>query len=243
MKIRCLIVDDERLARALLDNFVKKFPQLELVRQCESPVEAMECLKTEQIDLMFLDIQMPDLTGIEMLQTMSERPLVIFTTAYSEYALEGFKLDVIDYLLKPFSFDRFAKATNKAIQQIELQRKANSSAAKPSVESNESPAKDYMMVKADHKLYKVMFSDLLYIEGLKAYVSYYTTEKRIVALESLKNLEDLLPSDQFMRIHKSYIVPIKKVKSVEGNQLEIAGKMLPIGKNYKEEVVKRVFGN
>lgn len=241
-KYRVLIVDDEHLARVLLESYVSKFPEMELVASCRNPVEAMEHVRSGGIDIMFLDIQMPDLTGIEFLQTLRERPVVVFTTAYPDYALEGYSLDVIDYLVKPFSFERFVKAVHKATSQVDL---INGQSDKPAAES-QAPAEDdvnqFLIVKADHKKYKIAFEDLLYIEGLKAYVSYFTKEKRVVALESLKRLEEVLPADRFIRIHRSYIVPIRKVEAITGNQVEVAGKKLPIGKSYKETVMERFAG-
>lgn len=234
MKYRCLIVDDEKLARTLLEEYISKFPQLEITAQCKNPMEAIEVLQEAPVDLMFLDIQMPELTGIEFLKTLQHKPVVIFTTAYSEYALEGYQLDVIDYLLKPFSFERFSKAVNKAIEYIKLM-----DARKDGVKK---PEEEFIPVHADYKTYKVMLDDIEYIEGLKEYVSYFTKEKRIIALESLKRLEQILPPDRFLRIHRSYIVPMRKIKAVEGNQVDIGGKKLPIGRSYKDEVMQRVFG-
>ncbi len=235
MNIRCMIVDDEHLARTLLEEYVKKLPHLELVATCKNPLEAMEVLQHEAVDLMFLDIQMPELTGVEFLKSMRIKPSVIFTTAYSEYALEGYQLDVIDYLVKPFPFERFVKAVNKASELIRLKKMAE----------EQRPAQvmdEHIVVHADRKIYKIRLDDIKYIEGLKEYVSYFTEEKRIIALESLKRLEKILPSDRFMRVHRSYIVPFGRIKIMEGNQLEIGGKLIPVGRSYREEVLKRVFG-
>ncbi len=235
MSIRCMVVDDEQLARTLLEEYVKKLPQLQLVSGCRNPLEAMEVLQKEEVELMFLDIQMPELTGVEFLKSMHVKPAVIFTTAYSEYALEGYQLDVIDYLVKPFSFERFVKAVDKASEMIRL-KKLDKAGEAAQVKD------DFIVVHADHKIYKIRLDDIRYIEGLKEYVSYYTENKRIIALESLKNLEEILPSDRFIRVHRSYIVPVDKIKIMEGNQLEIGGKMIPVGRSYREEVLKRIFG-
>ena len=249
-KIRCIIVDDEKLARTLLENYIQKLPQLTLVQSCKSPLEALECLQSQQIDLMFLDIQMPDLTGIELLQSLPNKPIVIFTTAYAEYALEGYQLDVIDYLLKPFSFNRFVQGVNKATQQLELQKSGATSftppaqtAATPMVES-----KNHLIIKAEHKTFKVKFSDIVYIKSVGEYVTYYiqgapqSKEQKIMTLQSLRKLEDeILPRAQFIRIHRSYIVAIDQVQVLEGNELVIGQERLPIGKTYREEVMKRVF--
>ncbi|MFC2123776.1 LytR/AlgR family response regulator transcription factor [Bacteroidota bacterium] len=233
MNLKCLVVDDEQLARKLLSEYIDKVPFLDLIGECKNPLEAVGYLETEEIDLLFLDIQMPEITGIEFLKTMKHKPVVILTTAYSEYALEGYELDVTDYLVKPFSLERFLSAANKARDLIELKRKAE--AGKVSYED------DYIMVHADHKIYRLKLNDIQYIEGLKEYISYFTANKRIIALESLKKLEEKLPSDKFLRIHKSYIVPIDKIKSVEGNQVEIGDKMIPIGRSYKDVVMKVLF--
>lgn len=252
-KIKCIIVDDEKLARTLLEKYIQKLPQLELIKQCKNPLEALECLQTEDIDLMFLDIQMPDLTGIELLQTLQKRPTVIFTTAYADYALEGYQLDVTDYLLKPFSFNRFVQGVNKATQQIQLKNTSTEVASisfaqqAPSF-ANTSTAntKTHLIVKAEHKTYKLKLKDIIYIKSVGEYVTYYTQNpdlpERIMTLQSLRKLTDeLLPAEQFIRIHRSYIVAIDRVKVLEGNELVINNERLPIGKTYREEVIKRLF--
>jgi DNA-binding LytR/AlgR family response regulator len=236
MRYTCLIVDDEQLARQLLKEFVSKIPNLELKGMCKNPLEANDVLQSEQIDIMFLDIQMPELTGVEFLKTLQQQPAVIFTTAYSEYALEGYQLDVIDYLVKPFPLDRFIKATNKAIEYIDLKRSAEKNSQGKGLDSN------YILLHADHKIYKVNLNDIQYIEGLKEYVSYFTREKRIIVLQSLKSIEETLPSNKFIRVHRSYIVPIEKIKTLDGNQVQIGDKLIPIGRSYKDDVLKRVFG-
>jgi len=236
MSYTCLIVDDEQLARRLLQEFVTKVPMLELAGMCKNPLEAMEVLNSKRIDIMFLDIQMPEITGVEFMKSLQHKPATIFTTAYSEYALEGYQLDVIDYLVKPFPLDRFIKAVNKAIDFIDLKKSANKKDQKKSMDSN------HLLLRADHKIYKVALEDIQYIEGLKEYVSYYTNEKRIIVLQSLKSIEESLPSDKFIRVHRSYIVPIDKIKTLDGNQVQIGDKLIPIGRSYKEDVLKRVFG-
>lgn len=233
MTLNCLIIDDEQLARSLLKEFISKIPYLNLIGECKNPLDAFAFLEKQNIDLIFLDIQMPDLNGIEFLKSLNEKPAVILTTAYSEYALDGFDLDVTDYLVKPFSFDRFLKATNKAKEWNVVKSKNG---------NKEVEGKNHISIYADHKVYKIKHDDILYIEGLKEYVSFFTSDnKRIITLESLKRLEELLPSDKFIRIHKSYIVPIDKIKSMEGNEVEIGSKKIPIGRSYKEEVVKKIF--
>ena len=232
MNYSCLIVDDEQLARKLLEEYVAKIPMLDLRGMCKNPLEAMDILKEERIDILFLDIQMPGLTGVEFLKTLRDKPAVIFTTAYSEYALEGYQLDVIDYLIKPFPFERFVQAVNKATDSIELKRKADASL----IDDDK-----YVLLHADHKIYKVHLDEIEYIEGLKEYVSYYTKQQRIIVLQSLKSIEESLPSELFIRVHRSYIVPIKKIRTLDGNQVQIGEKLIPIGRSYKDDVLKRVF--
>ena len=232
MSYTCLIVDDEQLARKLLKEYVSKVTALELRGMCKNPLEAMDIMQQEQIDILFLDIQMPELTGIEFVKSLKQKPVIIFTTAYSEFALEGYQLDVIDYLVKPFPLDRFVQAVNKAIEFIDLKKKASLSG---------KDSDEYILLHADHKIYKVALDDIQYIEGLKEYVSYFTKEKRIIVLQSLKSIEETLPADRFIRIHRSYIVPIRKIKTLDGNQVQIGDKLIPIGRSYKEEVLKRVF--
>lgn len=231
----CLIVDDELLARTLIQGFVSKIPSMKVAGLCKNPLEAMEIMRSQPVDILFLDIQMPELTGVDFLKFLTNKPAVIFTTAYSEYALEGYQLDVTDYLLKPFSFDRFLKAANKAMEHVLLKRNSTEKAPKHQI--------DYVMLHADHKIYRVALADIKYIEGLKEYVSYYTIEKRIIVLQSLKSIEESLPPEKFIRIHKSYIVPIARIKNLDGNQVLIGDKLLPVGRSYKDEMLRRVFGN
>ncbi|MEM1135908.1 MAG: LytTR family DNA-binding domain-containing protein [Bacteroidota bacterium] len=238
MKLKCLVVDDEVLAITLLEKYIGQTTGLELLASTKDPIKALELLQEEIIDILFLDIQMPGLTGIELLKLLPQKPVVILTTAYSEYAVAGYQLDVTDYLLKPFSLDRFQQAVNKAKQVKAVQQQVLKKAGKLSMHEE----KKFINVKADHKIYKVRFNEIKYIEGLKEYVSFYTDEKRIIALESLKKLETLLPANQFMRVHKSYIVAIDQIKALEGNLLEIKDKKIPIGKTYRQEVVKKIFG-
>lgn len=234
-KTKCLIVEDEELARDLLEKFIEKMPHLELVAKCENPLIAMEVLQKEHIDLMFLDIQMPEMTGVEFLKILPKKPVVIFTTAYKEYALEGYQLDITDYLLKPFSFDRFVQAVNKAVELIQLKN-----TGKP--DTITEITKDYLLVKSEHKVFKLKFSDIIYIEGMREYVAYHTTDQgRLMSLMSLKKLEAELPNDQFLRIHKSYIIATERVKALEGNLVHIEDKKIPIGASYRDGIMDRIF--
>lgn len=234
--IKCLIVDDEELARTLLQTFIGRLPSLELVASCANPLEAMNTLQQEPVDLVFLDIQMPELTGIEFLRTLTVKPLVIFTTAYAEFALEGYALDVTDYLLKPFSFERFVQAVNKVIAHHQARSNNNGSSA-----DTANPEKDHILVKADHKVHRVKLDDIQFIQSMREYVAFHTPSGRLLSLNSLKSLEDTLPPSRFIRIHKSYIVAIDKIDTLEGNMIHIGKEKLPIGANYRDEVVRRVF--
>ncbi len=234
-KLQCLIVEDEELARDLLENFIQKIPYLELVGKCENPLSAMEILRNQTIDILFLDIQMPELTGVEMLKLIPQKPVVIFTTAYPSYALEGYQLNVTDYLLKPYSFDRFVQAVNKASEMVRLK--------KGNIESNQAAEiKDYFLVNSDHKVIKIKYTDLVYVESMREYVAYHTkAQGRILSLMSLKKLEIDLPADRFLRIHKSYIVSTEQVTALEGNLVHIGDEKIPIGASYKEQVTGRIF--
>jgi DNA-binding LytR/AlgR family response regulator len=229
--IRVIIVDDEPLALDVLETYIEKTPDLTLVRRCANALEAREALQNEQIDLMFLDIQMPQITGIDFLKSLNNPPLVIFTTAYPNYAVEGFELDALDYLLKPISFDRFLKAVNRAVEQIKLHKQA---------EAEMVAGEDYFFVKADKKLVKVNHADILYIEGLKDYVIIRLEASRVITLQTMKSLEDKLPQQKFRRIHRSFIVNIDKIHAIIGNMVEVMEKgqarHLPIGKNYRDEL-------
>lgn len=237
--MRVIIVDDEPLAQDILETFVEKIPSLELVKKCNNAIEAFEVLKHEEIDLMFLDIQMPQLTGIEFLKSLKNPPMVIFTTAYDHYALEGYELNVIDYLLKPISLERFMKAVNKAQNQYELLK----GDAAPAVAIADADPNDFIFVKADKKLVKVKYSEIKYIEGLKDYVIIRTDTGRVITLQTMKSLEEKLPMNLFKRIHRSYIVALDKIEAIVGNMVEIDKKHLPIGKNYRDELLDIINKN
>lgn len=240
MKIRCAIIDDEYLARKYIKDYVAKVPFLELYGDYNSPLKVMEPLQQGQVDLLFLDVQMPDISGMEFIRSLERKPYVILTTAYEEYALEGYELEVTDYLLKPFSFDRFLKAVNKV--NTALQHRQSQPQGAENTETQTDFKEDYLIIRADRKYYKINYEDLIFVEGQKAYVTFHAVHgKRITALASLKELEEKLPAKRFIRIHKSYIVSIKNIDALEGNQLEVNGEKLPIGNFYRKEVAK-VFG-
>ena len=248
--MNAIIVDDEPLARDVLETYLERMPDVNLVATCSNAFEANQALKDNQVDLMFLDIQMPQLTGMDFLRTLQNPPMVIFTTAYSEYAIEGFELDALDYLLKPISFDRFVKAVNRAKEQKELQSGGTvdtTSAVNTDTAPETELEEDFIFVKADKKLIKVNYDDILYIEGLKDYVIIRCNDSRVITLQTMKSLEVRLPSKIFKRIHRSYIINMSKVEAVMGNMIEItekgAKKHLPIGKNYREELQGMVNKN
>lgn len=224
----CLIVEDEPLARNLLTDYVKKVPFLNLVQSCSNPMDALEVLRTNSIDILFLDIQMPEITGITLLKILQKKPLVILTTAYSEYALESYELDVVDYLLKPITFDRFLKAVDKASQRLKAP------ASGPVQEKTADPQKDFVFVKDGTKLVKVNFNDVLFVEGLKDYVTIHTTTQKIISLQRLKSLEMQLPADRFIRIHHSYIVALKAIDSIHKGEVQIGNHLIPISDSYKK---------
>ena len=235
----CIIIDDEELSRALLENFIGKVPHLKLTGKFSNPLEALPNFREGSVDIIFLDIQMPEMTGIEFLKTLSKAPAVIFTTAYANYALEGYELSVIDYLLKPFSFTRFLQAVNKATEQIDLRKQVSQA---PTSSINNTPElQEFLLINADYKLHKVYLKDILYIQSMKEYVMYFTEQGKVMALGPLKSLEIELPSENFIRIHNSYIVAKNRVKSLVGNQLEVGGVTLPIGGSYRPEVMEQLF--
>ncbi len=239
MKVNCIVVDDEHLARQYIKDYIEKLPFLEFKGDFNSPLKAMDVIKTENIDLIFLDIQMPDITGLEFLRTLQNPPYVIITTAYKEYAIEGFELNVCDYLLKPFSFERFLNASNKVLALIEKAKKETNEEEQEHTEATMHDS--YLVIRADRKHYKINFEDLVYIEGQKAYVTFHTINKKVTALASLRELEEKLPNDLFIRIHKSYIVSKKRIDALDGNMLEVKGISLPIGKSYRG-LVLQIFG-
>ena len=234
-KYNVIVVDDEYLAQKLLQDYVSKVDSLQLVATCSNAFEAMEALKNNAVDIMLLDIQMPDLTGLELVKSLENKPAVIFTTAYSEYAVDAFNLAVSDYLLKPFDFPRFIQAINKAIGNV----KPHGGNAEKTADTV-SKSNDFITVKADYKLYKINYDDLLFIEGQHEYVTFHTTQRRITALFALKDLEDLLPKDRFVRVHKSYIVSFKHIQDLDKSDVTVAGNKVPVGASYRDELLSRL---
>ena len=235
-KMNVLIVDDEPLAQEIIETYINNMPSLNLIAKCSNAIEANEALRNNQIDLMFLDIQMPQITGVEFLKTLQHPPMVIFTTAYSNYAIEGFELNAIDYLLKPISMDRFIKAVNKASELFDLNKKE--------IAEVSASGDDFFFVKSDKKLVKVKYNEILYVEGLKDYVIIRMEHGRVITLQTMKSLEEKLPLQEFKRIHRSYIVGLSKINAIDGNVVEImekgVSKHIPIGKNYRDELLELI---
>lgn len=242
--IRCLIVDDEPLALHVLEDYMSKIPFLQLVKSTTNPIEALTLVQQGNIDLVFLDVQMPELTGIQFLRIANGKAKVILTTAYPQYALEGYELDVIDYLLKPIAFDRFFKAVQKAQTLLQPAAQATVKPAEPvSVQQQQQDfLSDFIFVKTEHKIQKVYLNDILFIEGLKDYISIFTPAERIITLQNMKKMEDALPAKHFTRVHKSYIVSINKIDSIERSRICIGDKIIPVGDTYREEFFKIIDG-
>lgn len=225
LKINCLIVDDEPMALDLIETYVEKTPFLQLVGKCSSALEAMDIMQNIQVDLIFLDIQMPDLTGIEFSKTLKKETRIIFTTAFDNYAIEGYKVEALDYLLKPFNYTEFLIASKKALEWFTLLKQKHTQVAEP----------DYLFVKSEYKQLKINLQDILYIQGLKDYVKIWLQDQKrpILALMSLKSLEEKLPEAKFMRIHRSFIIALNKIKEVERSQVIIADERITISEQYK----------
>ncbi|GAB2645966.1 LytTR family DNA-binding domain-containing protein [Emticicia sp. W12TSBA100-4] len=250
-KIRCLAVDDEPLALDILANYIQKTPNLSLVATCTEPLEALSLIQQGKVDLLFLDIQMPTLTGIQFLRVMNGKCKTILTTAYSEYALEGYEYDVADYLLKPISFERFLKAVQKAVGQLTVISEQFSVGSLPSpiieedLKTLSSPTTtqqqlDFIFVKTEYKIQKINLSDILYLEGLKDYVSIYTTTERILTLQTMKKMEEMLPSNRFVRVHKSYIVSLEKIETIERQRIFIGKNTIPVGDSFQKDFMKLI---
>ncbi|PRY42929.1 LytTR family two component transcriptional regulator [Spirosoma oryzae] len=242
--MRCLIVDDEPLAHTILSDYVRKVPFLTLVGATTSPIDALTQVQRGEVDLIFLDIQMPELTGIQFLNLLrrgvsGQACRVILTTAYSEYALDGYEHDVIDYLLKPISFERFYRAVQKLLPALSQPATAPENIPQ---QPTPEPGKDFVFVKTEYRLQRVGLGDILYVEGLKDYVSLYTPDERILALQTMKTMEEKLPASQFMRVHKSYIVALNRIESVERNRIYIGKAVIPIGDTYRDAFYRQIEG-
>ncbi|MCJ8210787.1 LytTR family DNA-binding domain-containing protein [Mucilaginibacter sp. RS28] len=237
--IRCLVVDDEPLALHIVEDYISKVPFLQLIKSTTNPIEALTTVQDGGIDLVFLDVQMPELTGLQFLKIANGKAKVILTTAYPQYALEGYELDVVDYLLKPIAFDRFFKSVQKAQGMI---RPAAASIAKeePPPAQYDDFMSDFIFVKTEHKIQKVYLHDILFIEGLKDYISIFTPDERIITLQGMKKMEDALPEKHFVRVHKSYIVALNKIDSIERSRISIGDKIIPIGDTYRDAFFDKI---
>lgn len=236
-KIKALIVDDEPLAQRVIEKFSQDIPSLEIVAKCANAIEAQEAINNHDVDLMFLDINMPKMTGISFLKTLKNPPMVIITTAYSEYALEGYELDVVDYLKKPFPFERFFKAIQKVQEKCNhKEQKSNDELVHVGIQ--QVAGNDYerfIFIKSNKKNYKVNFSDIYFVEALGDYIKVHTLDKTLITYLSMKKMEALLPPEAFVRIHKSFIVNIHRIKTIEGNMVEVKNERITIGNNYKQQ--------
>lgn len=242
MILKCIAVDDESMGRKLLEENIKQIPFLELVRTCKNPFEAMQALQEEKIDLMFLDIQMPGMLGTKFLQSLREKPLVIFVTAYANYAVESYDLDVVDYLMKPVSLERFTKATYKALEIYTKNHVAASAtaaaSAEPAIKADEFP--EFFFINVEYSLVKIIIKDITHIEGLKDYIKIFLTTqtKPILTKSTMKAIEEKLPSKQFMRIHKSFIVNVDKIESIRGQRIKIGTHDIPVSESSIDDLLK-----
>ncbi len=232
MKLKCLIIDDEPIARKILQEFIEEIDYLELAGQAENPVKAMSFLHDHDIDIIFLDINMPKITGIDFLRTSKPAAKIIMTTAYAEYAAEAYGLDVLDYLVKPIAFDRFVKACSKAREAINPVSKTNTEPVN---------ANDHFFIKCNNQIEKIFYDDLVYAEAMQNYVMLYTQSKKMMVYVTIKSLEEQLPPDQFIKVHKSFIVNINKVKSIEGNIIDMGSEKIAISQNLREKVIYAII--
>ncbi len=238
MKIKTIVVDDEPFAIEVIENYLANFPEITLVATCMNAIEAFQMLQKNKVDLLFLDVKMPGLSGTELLRSLKNPPKVIFTTAFQDYAVEGFELNAIDYLMKPIPFDRFLKAMDKVFEQFKLQQSVVQQVeAAPLGRS----AENYLYLRVDRKMIKVNVNDIYWIESLKDYIKVVLKEKVLISKQKISLLDDLLPEDKFVRIHRSFIVSLDKVESYHSYSVEINGKELPIGRHYKAECQRRFF--
>jgi DNA-binding LytR/AlgR family response regulator len=233
MSINCVVIDDEPLARKGLKEYIADVDFLNLVGEYDNPLKAAESIGKGEVQLLFLDIQMPRITGLDFFKTLRNPPPVIFTTAYPQYALEGFEVNALDYLVKPISFSRFLAAALKAKEYYEVREK----------NTGTGTDHDYFFIKADSKLVKIVFDEVLYVEALQNYVTIHTATKKYMTYLTFKAVEDYLPADKFLKVHKSYIVAASKIDSIEGNDIRVGQQHIPISRNQKEEVMEKLLKN
>ncbi len=235
--MKCLIVDDEPLAQQVLEDFIARVPFLELAGKCSGALQAVDFIQHNQVDLIFLDINMPVVNGIEMITSLPVKPLFILTTAYSEYALQGYAINATDYLLKPIPFERFMTAVNKAYELFTLRSQTKSA----SNDAQKTAEPDHIFLRADYQTIRINLKDILYIEGLKDYVRIHMNNRKpVMTLQTMKNMTELLPAGQFVRVHKSYIVNLSNINAIERNSIIIGDKRIPVGDGYKDELMKKI---
>jgi two-component system, LytTR family, response regulator len=239
MKIKCIAIDDEPPALAQMEEYISRVPFLELLSSFDNGMSALEFLKENEVDLVFLDIEMEGFTGIQLLKVLKNKPFIILTTAYDSYAIQAFDLDVNDYLLKPISFERFLKSVEK-VYDMKTNKKTSISASQPLAPVSEE--KNYIFVKTEYRMQRVDFKEILYIEGLKEYLIIKMITGRVITLQSFRHMEEMLPSSNFIRVHKSYMVALDKIEFIERNRIKIADKLIPIGDTYKK-VFYEALGN
>jgi two-component system, LytTR family, response regulator len=231
MTIDCIAIDDEPLALEIIKEYCAKVSFLNLVKTFDNALESIDYIKKNKVDLLFLDIQMEELTGLQLLNVLNPKPNVIFTTAYDSFAIQGFELDAIDYLLKPISFERFLKAVNKAYEKMNVEHMVENKTKEVTIFT---PGDEYFFVKTEFRLEKVNFADILYIEGMGDYLRIVTPSKRLMTLQNFRKMEEMLPSSKFYRVHKSYIVALDKIENIERNRIKITDKLIPISDTYKK---------
>lgn len=239
--MNCITIDDEPLAHKVIKNYCANLSFLNVVKECHSAFEAMNYLNENHVDLIFLDINMPKLKGLDFLRTLSNPPLIIVTTAYQEYAIEGYELNILDYLLKPFSFERFLKAINKAQSQKKMMDSMQKGTQNQVLSNTKNVNQnDSIFVKGDKKMHQIQLDSILYLESLGSYVKIHLENETITSLDRLTNFENTLPENQFLRIHRSYIIALKKIQTIEGNRLKITGIDIPIGNVYKHNLTNAI---
>lgn len=235
MKIKAILVDDEPHAIEVLDNYLRNFNEIEIVARCQDAIQAFQVLQQQKVDLMFLDVKMPGLTGTELLRSLKTPPKVVFTTAYQDYAVEGFDLNAVDYLLKPIPFERFLRAMDKVFTGLNVTNQSVSIAQKAAVSNQDV----FLYLKVDRKMVKVNVNDILWVESLRDYIKVVLKDKMLITKQKISLLEELLPEDSFIRVHRSFIVAVDKVESYHAHKIEIAGKELPIGRNFRNDCQRR----
>lgn len=234
MKLNCLVIDDEPLARKGLQEYIDEIDFLHHVASCENALKASHFLNEKKVDLIYLDIHMPKLSGIDFLKTLKHPPLTIFTTAFTDYAIEGYSLDVIDYLVKPITFERFLKASQKALEFFQLKSRAENNLIQP---------EDYFFVRCDNKFEKVFFRNVSYVESMQNYVVIHVPGRKLITYITLTGLENQLPKDRFIKVHKSYLVSVPHIQAIEGNEIHIDDARIPISRTLRDEVIRQIMGN